>query len=94
MSAEVVGKLAEDSDEHTAVDLIRQGAIQLVINTPRGQGARADGAYIRHAATEASIPCITTLAGAWAAAVGVAALRRGSEEPLSLQEWHRSPGGP
>ena len=47
---------------------IRSGDVDIVINTPAGRGARADGWEIRRAAIERSIPCITTMTGASAAA--------------------------
>jgi carbamoyl-phosphate synthase large subunit len=52
----------------TALDLIGAGKVQLVVNSPRGRGARADGAYIRRAAAVNRIPCLTTAAAALAAA--------------------------
>jgi carbamoyl-phosphate synthase large subunit len=52
----------------TALDLIGDGKVQLVVNSPRGRGARADGAYIRRAANQHRIPCLTTAAAALAAA--------------------------
>ena len=84
-----VAKVGQNDGRPTALDLIVGGRVQLVVNTPQGKGPRADGAYIRRAALEAGIPSITTLAGAWAAAVGISATRRGSEAPVSLQEWHK-----
>jgi hypothetical protein len=42
---------APPDDRPTAVDLIAGGQITLVVNSPRGRGAQADGAYIRRAAT-------------------------------------------
>ncbi len=44
----------------------------MVVNSPRGRGPRADGAYIRRAAGVAGIPCLTTAAAALAAAEGMA----------------------
>ncbi|MDQ3570080.1 MAG: carbamoyl-phosphate synthase large subunit, partial [Actinomycetota bacterium] len=68
----VVGKLGEEPveaitglEQHgglTAVDLIASGKVQLVVNTPKGMGSRADGAYIRTAAHVHKIPCLTTVA--------------------------------
>src|SRR5215204_333395 len=71
--AQRVGKLASDGHGDTAglptaLDLIGAGKVQLVVNSPRGRGARADGAYIRSAAGAARIPCLTTAAAALAAA--------------------------
>jgi len=71
------------------VDWIEDGAIDLVINTPTGSGARADGWEIRRAAVARGIPCITTLSGAHAAVRAIDAGRSGEPAVLSLQEIHR-----
>ena len=55
------------------VDLIRERRCDLVINTPTGSGARADGYEIRTAAVRHGIPCVTTMTGASAAARAIAA---------------------
>src|SRR5207237_1164864 len=46
-----------------AADLIAEGMIDLVINTPFGRGPRTDGYFIRTAAVRAGVPCITTVPG-------------------------------
>ncbi|MDQ3106849.1 MAG: carbamoyl-phosphate synthase large subunit, partial [Actinomycetota bacterium] len=66
--ATVVAKVGEEHDGLDAVSLISSGQVQLVVNTPRGRGARADGAYIRRAAAVHKVPCLTTAAAARAAA--------------------------
>ncbi len=81
-----INKIAEGSPH--VVDYIRDGTVDLVINTPTGRGARADGYEIRSAATKRGIPCITTLTGASAATRAIAAARQGGAEPISLQELH------
>jgi carbamoyl-phosphate synthase large subunit len=81
-----VAKVSEGGP--SVVDLIRDGEIDLVINTPFGRGPRTDGSFIRTAAARAGIPCITTLPGALAALRGIEALREPSVEPRSLQEHH------
>ncbi|MGH9263207.1 MAG: carbamoyl-phosphate synthase large subunit [Acidimicrobiales bacterium] len=88
--AEVVDKVAEPSDGHTrtAVDLIANGELDLVVNTPRGRGPRADGAYIRLAANVQGVPCLTTAAAALAAAGGIADWARHGLSVRSLQEYH------
>jgi carbamoyl-phosphate synthase large subunit len=48
----------------SAVDLIASGSVQLVVNTPRGRGSRADGAYIRRAASAHGVAILTTVAAA------------------------------
>ncbi len=80
-----VRKVGEEGEGHTVVDLVRRGRCDLVVNTPGGgSGARTDGYLIREAALSARIPCITTLAGARAAAHAIANAR--GETVLSLQE--------
>jgi carbamoyl-phosphate synthase large subunit len=73
----------------TAVDLLAGGQIDLVVNTPRGRGPRADGAYIRQAANVQQIPCLTTVAAALAAAGGIADWARYGLSVKSLQEYYR-----
>ncbi len=84
-----VAKLG-DQGGRDAVDLIEAGQIQLVINSPRGRGPRADGAHIRSAAGGAGLPLVTTGAAALAAAYGLRDLRGQRPTVRSLQEYHRS----
>jgi len=84
---EVLKKVGEGSPN--VVDLIEAGEIDLVINTPTGSGARADGWEIRRSAVARGIPCITTLSGGHAATRAIAAARNGEPKVLSLQELHR-----
>ena len=85
---DVLKKVGEGSPN--VVDRIEAGEIDLVINTPTGSGARADGWEIRRAAVARAIPCITTLSGAHAAARAISsAARNGEPVVLSLQELHR-----
>ncbi|MDQ6840980.1 MAG: carbamoyl-phosphate synthase large subunit [Actinomycetota bacterium] len=81
-----INKIGEGSPH--VVDWIERGEVDLVINTPVGTGARTDGYEIRTAAVARGIPCVTTMAGAIAAARGIAAARRGDAPVLSLQELH------
>ncbi len=61
LEVEEVGKVADaEPGEPTVVDLIREHRCDLVVNTPQGSGARADGYLIREAALVARVPCITT----------------------------------
>ena len=73
--------------QRTIVDLLHDGEIDLVINTPVGRGTRADGWMIRTAAVQRSIPCITTTAGFSAAVAGISALQQGEMSVKSLQKW-------
>jgi carbamoyl-phosphate synthase large subunit len=81
----------DDGDLPTALDLIAAGEVQLVVNSPRGRGARADGAYIRRAANVHRIPCLTTAAAAVAAAASSIDRARHDMRVRTLQEYHRGP---
>ncbi|HLI16149.1 MAG TPA: carbamoyl-phosphate synthase large subunit [Acidimicrobiales bacterium] len=86
-----VAKLGEprrDGEGVDALELISSGAVHLVVNTPRGRGPRADGAYIRRAASAHGVPILTTVAAARAAAAGIADWARLGLEVRSLQELH------
>ncbi len=71
-----------------ATDLIAEGRVDLVINTPFGRGARTDGYFIRTAAAARGVPCITTVPGILAAVQGIEAIRHGGALPRPLQEYH------
>ena len=71
-----------------AVELIRSGKVHLVVNTPRGRGPRADGAYIRRAARQYNVPLVTTVAAARAAAGGMLERAGHPFTVTSLQEHH------
>jgi carbamoyl-phosphate synthase large subunit len=86
ISVQGVAKVSEGSP--SVVDLIREGEIDLVINTPFGRGPRTDGYFIRTAAAAAGVPCVTTIQGVLAAVRGIEALRGPPTEPRSLQEYH------
>ncbi|HMX72051.1 MAG TPA: carbamoyl-phosphate synthase large subunit [Solirubrobacterales bacterium] len=81
-----INKIAEGSPH--VVDMIEEQHCDLVINTPTGSGARADGYEIRSAAIRHGIPSVTTLTGASAAVRAMAARANGSGEVKSLQELH------
>ena len=72
------------------LDALKNGEIQLIINTPAGKLAATDDSYIRKAAIRYRIPYITTVAVALAAAEGIAARRKGEWQVKSLQEYHAS----
>ena len=72
--------------EQTIVGLIESGAIDMVVNTPKGQGARADGYSIRAATTSAERPIITTVQELQAAVQALEAQLRGPFGVRSLQE--------
>lgn len=84
-----VRKLSEGvskDGEQTIVGLIESGAVDMVVNTPKGQGARADGYSIRAATTSANKPMITTVQELQAAVQALEAQLRGPFKVRSLQE--------
>ncbi len=93
--ASVVRKLSERASadaagERTIVDLISDGSIQMVVNTPSGQDARADGYAIRAATTSADKPIITTIATLAAAVLGIEAQLSEPLRVTSLQDHARN----
>jgi carbamoyl-phosphate synthase large subunit len=70
-------------------DAIKNGQIQLVINTPAGKEGAHDDSYIRKTAIRYGVPYITTVAAARAAAKGIAAYRQKKGQVKSLQEYHK-----
>jgi len=75
------------------VDLMKNGQVQLMINTPLGRDSHFDEKAMRRTATERRIPLITTLSGGHAMAQAIAAMGRGALEVCSLQELHAGPRG-
>ncbi|MCL6423417.1 carbamoyl-phosphate synthase large subunit [Brachybacterium sp. JHP9] len=85
---QVIAKASEGGPDGSVLELIESGRIALVLNTPSGTHARADGYRIRAAATSMDIPIITTLQEFQAAVQGIEALPEGHFEVRSLQEHH------
>ncbi len=71
------------------IDAIKNGSIQLVINTPKGKISEHDDSYIRKNAIKYKILYITTTAAAQAATIGIKDRRNGEYKVKSLQEYHR-----
>jgi carbamoyl-phosphate synthase large subunit len=92
LPAERVNKVLEGSPH--VVDEIREGRIQLVVNTTQGAKAIADSYSIRRNALLANIPYFTTLSAALAAvdALEFAHQAHGYVEVRSIQEWHSRSG--
>ncbi|MFI4877191.1 MAG: carbamoyl-phosphate synthase large subunit, partial [Blastopirellula sp. JB062] len=84
LNVEKIKKLAEGHPN--LLDLLIDGAVSLVMNTPSGKGARTDEGRIRAAAVQHGVPCITTIQAAEAAAKAMEALRQGEMHVLSLQD--------
>ena len=71
-------------------DAIKNGQIDLIVNTPQGDGGSAtDGSYIRKESIRAHIPFMTTMAAAKAAAIGVKTMRSTEGSGVNaLQDIH------
>lgn len=90
LKVEQIKKLAEGHPN--LLDLLIDGAVSLVMNTPSGKGARTDEGRIRAAAVQHGVPCITTIQAAEAAAKAMEALRNGEMNVLSLQDRFQKMG--
>ncbi|MFF4530616.1 carbamoyl-phosphate synthase large subunit [Streptomyces sp. NPDC001407] len=89
INATVVRKQSEGEGpggEKTIVQLIHDGQVDLIVNTPYGTGGRLDGYEIRTAAVARAVPCLTTVQALAAAVQGIEALTRGDVGVRSLQE--------
>jgi carbamoyl-phosphate synthase large subunit len=87
--ASVVRKLSESGEVGPdVVDLISRGRVDVVINTPSGRSARADGYEIRAAAVAADKPLFTTVAQLTAAVASIEAIRAGFDV-TALQTYER-----
>ncbi len=75
-----------EGERPSALDLIRDGKISLIINTPFGTATRSDGYEIRSAAVRHGICHTTTLAGAQAMIAGMEAARQGTVGVIALQD--------
>ena len=86
--AEKAMKLS-DGHRPNVLDLITNGKIDLIVNSPAGKESRYDDSYLRKAAIKGKIPYMTTIAAAKATAEGIAQLKKyGNSEVKSLQELH------
>jgi carbamoyl-phosphate synthase large subunit len=93
ITSEVVRKISERRDDDdptpTITERITNGEIAMVVNTPTGQAARADGYAIRAAANVADVTLITTVQELSAAVQAIEAQRGGQLTVKSLQEHAR-----
>jgi len=88
IDAEEIRRVSEGTPN--LVDRIREGRIQLIINTPSGKIPRQDEVRIRSTAIACGVPVVTTIPGADAYAYGISALTHRSLDVKSLQEYHRA----
>ena len=85
--AEKIKKLSEGRPN--TLDIITNGKVDLIINSPIGKDSVNDDSYLRKAAIKGKIPYMTTIAAAKATAEGIAYLKKhGSSGVKSLQELH------
>ncbi|MCH2358573.1 MAG: carbamoyl-phosphate synthase large subunit [Candidatus Poseidoniales archaeon] len=85
LEVEIAYRIAE-KQHPDALDLMREGRIQLVVNTPsRSGGAVRDGNMMRRLAVELNIPFVTTMSGARMEVEAIGAAQKGTPEPQRLQ---------
>ena len=71
------------------LDLIMNGKIDLIVNTPIGKSENVDDSYLRKAAIKKKVPYITTMAAAKATVSGIQSMKKpGCGEVKSIQELH------
>ena len=89
VKATVVKKLHEGRPN--ILDMITNGDIDLIVNSPVGKDSQYDDSYLRKAAIKAKVPYMTTIAAAKATAEGIAYVKAHKDENnsiKSLQSWH------
>ncbi|MGB8700076.1 MAG: carbamoyl-phosphate synthase large subunit, partial [Thermosynechococcaceae cyanobacterium] len=89
LAVEMIYKLHEGRPH--ILDWIKNGQIQLILNTPSGEEAQADGRLIRRSALTYKIPIITTIAGAKATAAAIQALQSAPLDVKAIQDYHTRP---
>ena len=87
MAVDLIHKVA-DGWRPNVIDLMKQGEIALVFNTPEDGRARKDSFLIRRTAVMQNIPYYTTVDGAQAAVAGIEALLKSELGVQSLQEYY------
>ena len=86
LDVQMVFKVSEGRPD--VVDFIKNGEIQLIINTPSGKKPKADEIAIRTEAVSHGIPCITTIYGAYAAVNGIESMKKREFTISSIHEYH------
>ena len=87
IEAELVNKMQEGRPN--ILDLIMNGKIDLIVNTPIGKSENVDDSYLRKAAIKKKVPYITTMAAAKATVSGIQSMKKpGCGEVKSIQELH------
>ena len=89
LKAEKIKKLYEGRPN--ILDMITNGELALIVNTPIGKSSAHDDSYLRMAAIKNKIPYVTTIAAARATAKGINYVKKnGNADVMSLQELHKS----
>jgi carbamoyl-phosphate synthase large subunit len=88
ITTEIVPRVSDGAPD--LLNGIREGRIQLIINTPTGKGPRTDDVSIRATANSRGIPVVTTMPGADAYVQGIRALIRGELTVTPIQRYHES----
>jgi carbamoyl-phosphate synthase large subunit len=70
------------------LDHVKNGEIQLLINTPSGKGPKTDESKIRALAVMHNVPCITTISGAMASVNGIETMKKRALGVKALQDHH------
>jgi carbamoyl-phosphate synthase large subunit len=89
IQARTLARISEGRRPHV-VDMMKNGELGMLVNTVSGRNPRRDEILIRSEAIARGIPVISTLAGAQAAADGIASLRQGAPDVRPLQEYARA----
>ena len=79
----------QEGSRPNVIDLMKNGEVAFLVNTPSGRTYRPDEVSIRATAVRLGVPLVTTLSGAGALAVGLEELARGPLGVRSLQAYHR-----
>ncbi|MDD5070757.1 MAG: carbamoyl-phosphate synthase large subunit [Candidatus Omnitrophica bacterium] len=87
ITATAVGKISDK--DATILDMLSNGEVQLIINTPSGKKSQLDSKPIRSAAVLHAIPCITTIQGAQAAVNGIESVIKKDFDVKSIQEYFK-----
>ena len=89
LKAEKIKKLYEGRPN--ILDMITNGELALIVNTPIGKSSAHDDSYLRMAAIKNKIPYVTTIAAARATAKGINYVKKnGNADVMSLQDLHKS----
>lgn len=83
---DIINKVSEG--DHNIVDMIHKKEVSLIINTPSSKQTVKDGFQIRRAAVDFSVPYITTIQAALAAADAIEAMKKGKITIQSMGEYH------